>query len=85
MRQQLEATLEELHEQLHSVDNLDSEQIHLLRSALEEIQTTLDRSDVSSSTLGQRLRDATRQFSQSHPVLTDTAGKIADLLSQMGI
>lgn len=85
MRQKLEEILAELHTQLENIDDLDESQIQMLQSAAQEIQTTLDHSDVSSASLAQRLEEATRQFSQSHPTLTNTVGRIADLLSQMGI
>ena len=85
MRERLEDTLQELHEQLAGAQDLDTEQRELLRSALAEIQDTLDDSNVSSSTLAQRLWEATQRFSETHPILTQTAGRIADLLSQMGI
>jgi len=85
MRPELEETLAHLHQQLESIDDLDEAEVQRLRVAAFEIQSTLDRSDVSSATLAGRLEEATRQFSQSHPVLTNTVGRIADLLSQMGI
>ena len=85
MRQSLEETLEDLHRQLEQTDDLDAEEIAALRKAVTEIQETLDRSDVSSSSLAQRLQESTQHFSQSHPVLTQTVGRIADLLAQMGI
>ena len=85
MRQKLEEVLEELHAQLESVENLDEEQVQKLRDAAQEIQSTLDQADVSSASLAQRLEEATQQFSHSHPTLTTTVGRIADLLSQMGI
>jgi uncharacterized protein YpuA (DUF1002 family) len=85
MRQRLEDTLRELHEQLAEANDLDAEQRELLRDTLSEIQATLDDSNVSSTTLAQRLQEATMHFSETHPTLTQTAGRIADLLSQMGI
>jgi len=85
MRQTLDETLSDLHEQLSKVDDLDSDQIEMLRSAVTEIQETLDKKDVHTAGLAEQLREATREFSNSHPVLTNTVGRIADLLSQMGI
>lgn len=85
MRQSLDETLKDLHEQLESVDDLDEDQIEMLHTALSEIKTTLDEKEVSSAGLAERLKEATQQFSGSHPVLTNTIGRVADLLSQMGI
>ena len=85
MRPELEKTLAQLHQQLENIEDLNEADVQKLREVAQEIQSTLDRSDVSSATLAERLEEATRQFSQSHPALTNTVGRIADLLSQMGI
>ncbi len=85
MRQKLEETLNDLHEQLVDVENLDDEQKAMLRQALEEIKSTLDQDDVNSASLAERLQESTEQFKHTHPTLTNTVGRIADLLSQMGI
>ncbi len=85
MRQKLEEVLAELHEQLGSIDDMDEAQLEMLRTATAELQSTLDQAEVNSASLAKRLNDASQQFSQSHPLLTNTVGRIADLLSQMGI
>jgi hypothetical protein len=85
MRQSLEDTLRELHEQLANAENLEPSEVEMLRGAVVEIQETLDQSDVSSSELAQGLRNKTLSFSETHPMLAQTIGRIADMLSQMGI
>ncbi|MCR9293893.1 MAG: DUF4404 family protein [bacterium] len=85
MRQTLDETLKDLHDQLAEVEDLDQEHVDMLRTALTEIQETLDEQHVSSATLAERLKEASQQFSSSHPLLTNTIGRVADLLSQMGI
>lgn len=85
MRQTLEETLSELHQQLTSSEDLDDLQKQKLREAADEIQRTLDGSNVNSSGLAERLQQATVHFEHSHPHLTNTVGRIADLLAQMGI
>lgn len=85
MRQTLEQTLNELHEQLAGAQDLDEAQKTRLRQAVEEIQHTLDDSKVSSASLATQLKQAVSQFEQSHPALTNSIGRIADLLAQMGI
>ena len=85
MRETLDETLKDLHDQLGSIEDLDDERIEMLRNAVAEIQATLDEQHVSSAGLAQRLQEATQQFNSSHPVLTNTVGRIADLLSQLGI
>ncbi len=85
MRQTLDSTLKDLHDQLANVEDLDADQIQMLKTALAEINDTLDQQDVSSATLAGSLQEATQQFSGTHPLLTNTIGRMADLLSQMGI
>jgi hypothetical protein len=85
MREKLETTLAELHQQLLSVADLDEQERLQLRQAAEEIQRTLDDAEVNSFSLAQRLQQATAHFEHSHPQLTNTVGRIADLLSQLGI
>ena len=85
MREPLNETLRTLREQLAAEQSLDAEQIALLRRAAEEIEETLDRSDVNSRELAEQMRTESLSFSETHPVLVQTIGRVADLLSQMGI
>lgn len=85
MREPLNETLRTLREQLAAEQSLDAEQIALLRRAAEEIEETLDRSDVNSGELAEQMRNESHSFSETHPVLVQTIGRVADLLSQMGI
>ena len=85
MRKKLEATLQELHDYLSSVKDIDEDQAEMLRASLAEIQATLDSQEVDSSSLAKSLVDRTLSFSETHPTLTSAVGRVADLLSQMGI
>ena len=85
MRQTLDEILDELHSQLANADDLEETQRQKLREAAEEIQATLDDSSISSYGLAERLQKATAHFEHTHPRLTNTVGRIADLLAQMGI
>ncbi len=85
MREKLEETLRELHEILADEQDLTEEDKRRLREAAEEIQQTLDDESVDSATLAQRLVESTRRFRDTHPLLTNTVGRLADLLAQMGI
>lgn len=85
MRESLNETLRNLREQLAAERSLDAEQIDLLRHAAEEIEETLDRSDVDSRDLAEQMKNNSLSFSETHPVLVQTIGRVADLLSQMGI
>lgn len=89
MRVQLEQTLNELHSHLADIKTLESDERERLQQAVEEIQQSLDQDDVSSLSLAERLAEgldeATTQFSEAHPTIANSVGRIADMLSQMGI
>ncbi len=85
MLESLSDTLKNLHEQLAAEKTLDAEQIALLRSAVIEIEETLDNAEINSADLAQRMQTNSLTFSESHPLLVQTIGRIADLLAQMGI
>ena len=85
MRSELEEALKQLHSALESIDNLEPDEAETLRRAATEISSTLDENDVDSATLAKRLQEQTESFQESHPVLTQTVGRIADMLAQMGI
>jgi hypothetical protein len=87
----LRATLQELHEQLESVEAGDPEVRALLRGALDELQSTLEASpkekqpQPEEDTLAERFEEAAAHFEESHPVLAGTLRNLIDTLSQMGI
>lgn len=85
MRESLNETLRNLREQLAEEQSLDAEQVVLLRRAADEIEQTLDRSDVDSRELAEQMRTESLSFADTHPMLVQTIGRVADLLSQMGI
>ena len=84
MLSDLEDALRQLHVALESIDNLDAEEVARLKQAASEIEATLDSQDVDSASLAKMLQQQTDAFQQSHPVLTRTVGRVADMLSQMG-
>jgi len=85
MQQTLEQTLSELHEQLESADNLGAEQTAMLRHTLAEIQQKLNANHHEVKSLSEQLMGSIEQLQGSHPVLTNTIARVADLLAQMGI
>lgn len=85
MRNELEEALQQLHTALDSVESLEPDEAERLRQAAREIGETLDESNVDSAGLARRLHEQTEAFQESHPVLTQTVGRIADMLAQMGI
>jgi len=95
-KEKIEDLLRQLHDELAEAEDVDADLSEKLRGAAAEIQTALERQypmeDVSDSqTEGEpggvieQLRDAAERFEDSHPTLTNTVGRIADALSQLGI
>ncbi len=85
MNDQLHKTLTQLHNQLGQLDTIEPKEREELEQAVAEIQASLNQSDVDSSDLAKQLHESTERFIDEHPVLAQTAGQIADMLSQMGI
>jgi uncharacterized protein YukE len=85
MNEKLQETLRELHSQLSQLDGLDDAERKQLEAAAQEIQDSLGRTEVKSAELAEGFQNAIEKFSESHPQLTQAAGQVAQLLSQMGI
>ncbi len=85
MREQLEETIQQLRSELETAEQLDSAEAAEMQRALEEISTSLDQPETNSASLAEMLNEQTQAFQKSHPVLTQTVGRLADMLAQMGI
>ena len=83
--QELTEALEAVHEQLAEADHLDPSDVEKLRTTMNEIQGVLERQGEENESLSERVAHSAQRFEESHPVLTDTLGRIADILQQMGI
>ena len=83
--QDLTDALEVVHRQLAEAEHLDAEEVEKLRSTMSEIQSVLDQETDRGETLSDRVTSSARRFEESHPVLTETLGRVADILQQMGI
>jgi hypothetical protein len=81
---ELNEALEAVHQQLADADHLDPSDVARLRDTMNEIRSVLERQSEEES-LSQRVAHSAKRFEESHPVLTDTLGRIADILQQMGI
>ncbi len=78
--------LEQLHTELAGADELDADTAERLRTSIVEIEEVLDNSPhVETLPLVQRLREAVYHLPDSHPLLKNTVGRVADALSQIGI
>jgi len=83
----LNEIIDELREALEAPDDLDEALRSELRSAAEEILEALnpDHERELSSSLRDRLTNSLEKFEKSYPRLTETIGRLADALSDMGI
>jgi len=85
MEKALREDLEKLRAELNEGPELDAETRALLSELAREIEEAIERSGGGEESLGDRLRAATEQFEESHPSLTAVVGRLADMLSGVGI
>ena len=83
----LNEIINELREVLEDPDDLNEELRAELRGAAEEILEALDPDHERqlSGSLRDRLTNTLERFEKSHPKITETVGRLADALSDMGI
>ena len=88
----LKATVDQLHDKLGSMDNVDEEVRHLLQGAVEDLHQILDPSKEPSSdreyqhaSIAKRLSEASLHYEGRHPDLSNILGSMVDILSNMGV
>ena len=90
-KQRLAELLRQLRIELAEAEDVDEQLEQELRAATEKLQHVVDRHEVDPADspppqgMIQQLRQAADRFEDSHPTITNTVGRIADALSQMGI
>ncbi len=90
-KERLADLLQQLQVELSNTDDLDAELSEQLRATTTEIRQALERDDAAepieddSQGMIAQLRQAAARFEDSHPALTNTVGRIADALAQLGI
>jgi hypothetical protein len=91
-KQQLRQKLEELHAAVHGAEAVDPAARELLREIVGDIEELLERSERAEpsgerhgESLVERLREAVGRFEETHPTLTEAAGRVIDQLAKMGI
>ena len=87
-QQQLRATLEQLHQQLTDVEDLNPQVREELAIAVAEIQTALlapRQEPPDDRDLSGRLGSTMLHFEETHPTLAGTVRSIIDTLARMGI
>lgn len=97
-RRRLNETLSELHQELQSTGELDTQTRELLAQLAGDINALLAHHDPATptpetseeaphdkETLLERLSHLASDFEASHPTLASRIGRVADALSQWGI
>jgi hypothetical protein len=87
-KQELRDKLEELHRALRSAEAVGPESRELLEALVADIQRVLERDAREAhepESLVERLREVVEEFEESHPTLTEAAGRVIDALAKMGI
>ncbi|MBL8829394.1 MAG: DUF4404 family protein [Planctomycetaceae bacterium] len=89
---ELHERLERLRQRLHSEAGIDADLRASLLGLLDEVQqlqttasSTTKPTHNAAPTLAGRVAQAAEDFEHSHPVLAETIGNVADVLSRMGI
>jgi uncharacterized membrane protein YccC len=86
-RERLRQDLEKLRELLAASPSAGEEARQRLEAVIRDIEAILGETEEEpgEESLVERLREATDSFEESHPTLTEVVGRIADVLSRMGI
>jgi len=84
-QRQLTDALAVVQQELASADHLEADDVEKLRAVMRDIETVLDEGSGQKESLSQHVSHSAKRFEESHPVLTETLGSIADILQQMGI
>lgn len=82
---ELSDALETVHRELSASEQLDPEDVARLRATMAQIEMALDQQAETTDVLSADVTTAASSFEESHPRLTQTLGRIADMLQQMGI
>jgi hypothetical protein len=87
-KQRLLQTIDELRAEVAKTDRVDPETSAALENAMRNLQRELEKRgakpsvDIEPASNG--LKDALLRFQAEHPKLSDSVGKVADALAEMG-
>lgn len=90
----LKAAVDRLHDELGSMENVDTEVRDVLQGAVEDIDLVLKRQESDQVTSGiaahhasiiERLSTTAQYYEGRHPTLSGILGSLIDTLSNMGI
>ena len=87
-KHQLQARLQQLHDELAQAEGVDPDTLERLRTLTDDLQRAMDERDnasveeVESSASG--LKDLLLKFEAEHPQTAAAIGRVADALAAMG-
>jgi hypothetical protein len=84
-QQDLHDAVEVIHRELAQSEHLDADEVEKLKGTIKEIQAALGERADDEESLSERVSGSAKRFEESHPVLTENLGRLADILQQMGI
>ena len=81
----LEILLEQVHAELQKVDKVDADSVRLLQDLKQDVQGLLDKADVETPSILERMQRAMEQFEVDHPELTTLISEVSSILNNAGI
>jgi hypothetical protein len=81
----LDALLEQVHAELQKVDKFDADSLKLLQDLEQDIQSLLQKADVETPSVLDRIEKAVDRFEVEHPTLTALLSEASTILSNAGI
>lgn len=87
--EELNKSLEKLHEELKHADSLDANTLNLLKSILDEIKEIMHRSNIGDlalhKSIPERLKDVAVAFETTHPKVSESIYALTNSLSNFGL
>lgn len=87
--EELNKSLENLHEELKHADSLDSNSLELLQGILDEIKEIMHRSNIgdedSHKSIPDRLKEVAVSFEATHPKVSESIYMLTNSLSNFGL
>ncbi len=87
-KEQLQKTLEELHEELSTIDSIDGSSRALLDQLMVDIQSVISKNKPEAEEQAYataQLEAAAVKFKSEHPKLAMTLSEVVDTLGKLGI
>lgn len=86
-QEQLKELLKKLHDELSKTETLDDDAKTLLGTVVDDIEAVAGSDNAADEPHGliDRLKEATQDFEEDHPELTQSIGRVIDALARLGI